>query len=192
MDDTKRVDVGYTYWCVNDRHNVTSLPSVLSYIQSHGYSPGDGTTFVILSPYLSYMNRGEEWIIIGYGDEKDIAFSHTMEKGGKIYTLIDYGLNILDMTKYTISPSGEVMLDGYPLGITSEQAAYARGVQYNHGSPITTFRQLTSYIISHYDMNHISLVILSTSSKYSVRSTREEYPRLEELKGIILYDRSMK
>jgi len=191
MDDTKRVDVGYTYWCVNDRHKVTTLSSILSYIQSHGYSPGDGTTYVIISPYLSYLSRGEEWVIIGYGDEKDIAFSHTKEKGGKIYTIIDYDLDILDMTKYTISPSGEVMLEGVPLGITSEQAAYARGVQYNHGSPIITFRQLTSYIISHYDMSHIAIVIVSSSSGYSVRSTIDGYPRLAELKGIILYERSM-
>lgn len=187
MDNVRRTDVGYTYWTVSKLREYESLDDVIYYIQKHGYSAGDGSTFIIMSVHLlppSYPS----YILPEYGDPLEIALSHTILLKGRNYTMIDFSLDIVDMTKYRIDKEGRVVIGETDLGIDPIEAAMMKGVQYNRGSPIDTFRKLTSFILSRYDIDRYGTIVCPTTDKYSVRSV-QDIQNIIVLKGIILYER---
>lgn len=183
MNNTKRVDTGFAYWIVPADCN-DSIESVYTYIVSHGYTPGDGTTFIIIHPSIMTDN---DYLVPAYGDPLQVAAEHAALLEAYTYTVIDYQLDILDMTKYTISPSGEVLLDGIVLPMSLIDAAFSKAIQYNRGDPILTFKALTSYILSRYDWRSIGMVMCDNTHKYSVRKISGG--PLHILPGILLYER---
>lgn len=182
MNNTKLIDIGFTYWIVSDRCT-HSKDEVMSYIERHGYSPGDGTTFIIVDPILRWEN---EYVIPLYGDPITIARGHTSMREGEMFTIIYYEMDILNMTKYVLV-DGKVYLDDELLSISPTDAAYSKGIQYNRGNTITTFRSLTSYILSKYNWDRVGMIICEGTSKYSVRKVSGG--PLSILPGIILYER---
>jgi hypothetical protein len=189
MDNTKRSDVGYTYWTLSSSYSdIISLKEIERHVMEQGYSLGDGYTFLIvdinISKKMSYL---PSYVLIEYGNPIDIAHDHTVINYGKNYTMIDMNIEILDITKYSIDKRGEIILNGVNLDISTTDAAYIRGIQYNRGDVISTFRKLTSYILSRYDLNSVSIIRCSSSNKYSVRSTTSP-SNMQIIKGIIIND----
>jgi hypothetical protein len=184
MDNTRRTDVGYTYWTVSrDMGMSKSFDDIVYHIQKHGYSAGDGSTFIIMDVGV-LPNSYPDYVLPQYGRIEEIALVNTMERGGLNYTLIDVSLDIVDMTKYKIDKSGRVLIDDVVTDVSQRDAAIIKGIQYNRGDTINTFRKLTSFILSRYDMNNIGMVSCSVPG-YSVRSVKGG--REETLYGIILF-----
>lgn len=184
MDYTKRIDVGFTYWIVD---GIEDIDDVIMYIMKHGYTPGDGRTFIIASIPLIEVVGSREYMIPMNDTPSNIARDHSVLLEATTYTIIDYYIDMIDMTRYMISPLGDVVLDDIILPLTYTEAAYSRGVQYNRGDCILTFRSLTSYILSKYDWSVVGTVMCSGTDKYAVHNVKEG--PLCILEGILFYER---